>query len=308
MIKVEHLTKRFGNLKAVDNLSFEILPGQVVGLLGPNGAGKTTTMRLMTGFLSPDDGYVSVDGNNLEENIIDIQTTIGYLPEGNPMYRDMLVSEFLQFSAELKGVEQKHRSSALDFAVSSVDIENVYYRPIRELSKGYKQRVGIAGCLLAKPKIIIMDEPSEGLDPNQRTEIRSLIKKLAKDRTIIMSTHVMQEASAICSRILIINKGTLVAEGSPEELAHDLGKGTELIIVLEGSHVLPGIESIQGITIKHKKPLADNKTELRLHVGDTADVQREISRLAKHHDWVIWKLMEEEHKLEDIFHELTAGE
>jgi len=306
MIKAEHLTKRFGTIKAVDNLSFEIFPGQVVGLLGPNGAGKTTTMRLMTGFLSPDDGYVSVDGAHLEENQIEIQKTIGYLPEGNPMYRDMLVSEFLQFSAELKGIEQKHRSSALDFAVSSVDIENVYYRPIRELSKGYKQRVGIAACLLAKPNILIMDEPSEGLDPNQRTEIRALIKKLAKDRTIIMSTHVMQEASAICSRILIINNGTLIAEGSPEELAHDLGKDRTLILDIEGSNVEQTLASISGLTVSHKKHHGTNRIELHLKLGEVQDVQREISRLAKHHDWVIWKLTEEEHKLEDIFQELTS--
>lgn len=305
MIKVEHLTKHFGSVKAVNNLSFEIPSGQVVGLLGPNGAGKTTTMRLLTGYLSPDDGYVSIDEQILDENPTGLQSKIGYLPENNPQYRDMLVSEFLHFSAELKGIEKKDLRDALDFAVSSVDIGNVYYRPIRELSKGYKQRVGIAACLLAKPSIIIMDEPSEGLDPNQRTEIRSLIGKLSKDRTIIMSTHVMQEASAVCERILIVNKGELIADGSAEVLAHELGKGTMLALDLEGSNIEEALKSIPEVKIQEKKKKADNRLQLKLNLGKATDVQREISRLAKQHDWVIWKLAEEEHKLEDIFHELT---
>lgn len=305
MIKVEHLTKQFGTVKAVNNLSFEIPSGQVVGLLGPNGAGKTTTMRLLTGYLSPDDGYVSVDGEILDENVTRAQSKIGYLPENNPQYRDMLVSEFLHFSAELKGIERKDLRNALDFTISAVDIGNVYYRPIRELSKGYKQRVGIAACLLAKPSIIIMDEPSEGLDPNQRTEIRSLIHKLSKDRTIIMSTHVMQEAAAICERILIINKGELIADGSAEMLAHDLGKEKTVIFEVEGDQVPDALKSIEGVTIKNKKQLTKNRSEFRLQIGDNKTIQPEISRLAKQHDWIIWKLAEEEHKLEDIFHELT---
>ena len=195
MLTVQRLTKSFGSTKAVDDLSFSIAAGEIVGFLGPNGAGKTTTMRLIAGYLSPDSGKILIDNKPVGEEGSDARRHIGYLPENNPLYRDMLVSEFLTLSADLKGIPSEKRAEAFDFAVRAVDIGDVYYRPVGELSKGYKQRVGMAVALLHRPSILILDEPTEGLDPNQRTEIRTLIKSLAKDRTILLSTHVMQEAT-----------------------------------------------------------------------------------------------------------------
>jgi ABC-2 type transport system ATP-binding protein len=213
MIRVQNVSKAFGSVQAVSGLSFDVDQGEIVGLLGPNGAGKSTTMRMMTGYLSPDSGDVLLDDVSVVTNPIMVQQQIGYLPENNPLYPDMLVSDLLSYSAQLKNISPETKEEAIDFAVKSVSIEDVYYRPIRELSKGYKQRVGLSVALLHKPKILILDEPSEGLDPNQRTEIRSLITSLAKHHTIIMSTHVMQEVEAVCNRMVIISNGTLVADG-----------------------------------------------------------------------------------------------
>lgn len=209
MIKVKNLTKSFGVVKAVDNVSFTIRPGEIVGLLGPNGAGKTTVMRLLTGFLLPDHGLIQIEQ----------KAGIGYLPENNPLYQEMLVVELLNFSAEIKQLSPGERKKAFDFVVSVLGLNEVFYRPISELSKGFRQRVGLALALLCQPKILILDEPTEGLDPNQRLEMRQLIKKMAKGRTIIMSTHVMPEAAAVCNRILIINQGKLVADATPKKLA-----------------------------------------------------------------------------------------
>jgi len=306
MIKVEHITKSFGSVKAVDNLSFEIKQGEIVGFLGPNGAGKTTTLRLMSGFIFPDEGNVIIENISVFENITDAQKLIGYLPENNPLYKDMLVSEFLNLSLELKGVEKEKRKSALDFVVKAVAIGDVFYRPIRELSKGYKQRVGMAVALLHQPRILIMDEPTEGLDPNQRTEIRSLIKELACDRTIIMSTHVMQEAQAICNRIIIINKGKLVADGTSEELSRLARSERVLLVEIEGDNVEFALRNLAGLEHIDIESIKDKRIRAKLIVNKSIELRPEISKIARDYGWIIWKLTEEEHKLEDIFHKLTS--
>lgn len=305
MISVKKLTKSFGSVKAVDNLSFEIKKGQIVGFLGPNGAGKTTTMRLLTGFLSPDTGNISIDGLKLEKNLHQSQQKIGYLPENNPLYKDMLVSELLQTAADLKKIPKDKQKSAFDFVVKSVAIDDVFFRPIRELSKGYKQRVGMAIALLHKPQILIMDEPTEGLDPNQRTEIRSLIKELAKDRTIIISTHVMAEATAISNRILIINRGKVVADDSPDNLTKT-GKGKRLFhLELEGTKIKSELESLKQLTDLQVDKIKGSKYQISFAISEKSAIQPEISRLAAKNKWIIWKLVEKESNLEDIFHELT---
>lgn len=305
MIKVDHLTKSFGSIRAVDDLSFEINKGEIVGFLGPNGAGKTTTMRMITGFLSPDNGTVTIDGEPLANDATKAQARIGYLPENNPLYKNMLVSELLELSAELKHIPREKRKEAFDFAVKAVAISDVFYRPISELSKGYKQRVGIAIALLNYPDILIMDEPTEGLDPNQRTEIRSLIRKLAEKHTIIMSTHVMQEASAVCSRMLIINKGKLLASGTPDELAQK-AKGQQLLLIdIEGNNVADILKKMVGAQLTEIKNVAGNRTQAKISIEGGLQLQPEISKLACQHHWVIWKLALEEQSLEDIFHIIT---
>lgn len=307
MIKVDHLTKSFGSVKAVDDLSFEIMPGEIVGFLGPNGAGKTTTMRIITGFLSPDSGSVSF-GETSAQNEKASPVRIGYLPENNPLYKNMMVSEFLELSASLKGITKAKRKKAFDFAVSATRIDDVFYRPLRELSKGYKQRVGMAAALLAEPDILIMDEPTEGLDPNQRSEIRQLIKKLAENHTIIMSTHVMQEAQAVCSRLLIINNGKIIADGTSQSLSEQAVKEQVIDIDIEGQGLEQALGSLPGVEFTVIKKLPGQRLEVRLSTTSKQRLEPEISKLAGQNGWVIWKLAPQEHSLEDIFHVLTAKE
>ena len=305
MVRVEHLTKSFGNIKAVNDLSFEVQKGEVVGFLGPNGAGKTTTMRLITGFYAPDGGNITIANIPVGEQTTEAQKYIGYMPENNPLYKDMLVSELLNLSAELKNIPRGKRRSAFDFVVSAVAIGDVFYRPISELSKGYKQRVGIAAALLHEPQILIMDEPTEGLDPNQRAEIRLLIKNIAKEHTIIMSTHVMQEAQAVCNRLIIINRGKLIADGTSEELSREARKERVIILHAEGKDIENSLKDLSGIKHAEFKQVSDGRTHSKLTTSQSVELQPAISRLAAERGWIIWRLQEEEHKLEDIFHELT---
>lgn len=305
MIKVENLTKYFGNTKAVDDVSFEIGRGEILGFLGPNGAGKTTTMRIIAGFFAPDKGKVTIDGVLVDQENNEIQKKIGYLPENNPLYKEMLVSEFLDLAAELSHVPKQEKAEALDFVVSAVGIKNVFYKPIAELSKGYKQRVGIAAALIHRPDIIIMDEPTEGLDPNQRAEIRSLIKKLSQEHTIIISTHVMQEASAVCDRLLIINKGKIVADGTAADLSRKAEQRNIISIDVEGKNVNSLIMQIQGVEKMEEVQNKNGRFSARIIASGEEKIQPEISRLARDNQWVIWKISEEEFGLEDIFRKLT---
>lgn len=224
MIKLSKITKKYGKINAVDNLSLEIKNSEIVALLGPNGAGKSTTMKLISGYLMPDLGKVEIDGLDLKDNLIESQRKIGYMPENNPLYKEMLVRDAIQFSMELHGVKKSLWKERIDYVVKSTGIQNVYYRPISQLSKGYKQRVGLAQVLVHDPKILILDEPTEGLDPNQRLEIRNLIKSLGKERTVLISTHVMQEVEAMCTRVVIINRGKVVYDESIEKTTQALAK------------------------------------------------------------------------------------
>lgn len=305
MIEVKNITKNFANTKAVDDLSFSIKMGDIVGFLGPNGAGKTTTMRILTGFLSSDKGSVIIDGVNIEKDPISAQKKIGYLPENNPLYGNMQVAEFLDLAIKLHQIPNEKKKESLDFAIKAVGIEKMYYRPISELSKGYRQRVGIAAALIHKPKIIFLDEPTEGLDPNQRTEIRQLIKDLAKEHTIVMSTHVMQEASAVCNRMLVINKGKLVADGTVDELSKLSRKEKILSLDIEGDNIeshLRNISQINKFDIKEKN---NNRLVLEITVEKDQEIRPIISKLVWDNKWTIWKLEENEYKLEEIFQSLT---
>ncbi|MBI4129799.1 ATP-binding cassette domain-containing protein [Candidatus Roizmanbacteria bacterium] len=307
MIAVRNIVKSFGSVMAVDGLSFSVQQGEIVGLLGPNGAGKTTTMRMMTGFLSPDLGTVTVDDINIATDSIAAQSHIGYLPENNPLYKDMLVSEFLSFVANARSLQGEKRRECMDFAVKSTTISDVFYRPIGELSKGYKQRVGMAAAILHRPDVLIMDEPTEGLDPNQRNEVRHLIKKLAKDHTIILSTHVMQEVEAVCERIIIINRGKLVADGTPEKLRSGI-KGTGVIVTLEGTSVIAELKSVKGVKSVETIGKSGNKLDIRIVTETKTKIQPELTRLAGKHKWTIWKLTEEQQNLEEVFQKLTRGD
>lgn len=303
MITLKNVTKYFGRTKAVNDLSFSVDSGEVIGFLGPNGAGKTTTLRMITGFLSPDKGSITVDGIDIEQDPIAVQKKIGYLPENNPLYKTMQVAEFLDLAARLHQVSPKRRVSATEFVVRAVGIEKVYYRPIGELSKGFRQRTGIAAALIHSPDIIIMDEPTEGLDPIQRGEIRELIKDLAKKHTVIMSTHVMQEASAVCGRMLILNKGKLAADGTASELSARAEGGRTLTLDLEGEGVESELRRLSDdahLVVKRKSGSRFSAT-----LSLDREVRPDISKLAWQKHWIVWDMHEEERKLEDIFQALT---
>lgn len=305
MIEVKNLTKKFGRTVAVDNISFSIQKGEIIGLLGPNGAGKTTTMRILTGFLSSDSGSVKIDGIDIEKNSVDAQKKIGYLPENNPLYKNMQVAEFLNLVANLHQISKNKRKKALDFVVKSVNIEKVYYHPIRELSKGYKQRVGIAAALIHRPEIIILDEPTEGLDPNQRTEIRQLIKDLSQKHTIIMSTHVMQEASAVGSRMLIINRGKIIADGTPDQLSKLSKRKNSLTLELEGKRVEEELRLIKNVKEVEIKKLPEKKFKVKVIPETDVQIEPIISQKIWENKWVVWKLEKQESNLEEIFRDLT---
>lgn len=306
MLKADHLVKSFGSNQAVDDISFEIKSGEIVGLLGPNGAGKTTTMRLIAGFFAADKGDTYINDLSVTKHPQEAQKLIGYLPESNPLYSDLLVCDFLRLSAQLKDIVTEDIASALDFAINATDIESVYYQPISELSKGYRQRVGLAATILNKPEIIILDEPTEGLDPNQRTEIRNLIKGLGKKHTIIISTHVMQEASSICNRLLVINNGKLIADGTTEQLAKTSGHKEIITLEIEGTKVEKELGTIQDAEIVSMEKNKQGRYIAKLSpTKKTVVLPVEISKLAHKNRWIIWRLMEEENHLEDIFYSLT---
>lgn len=219
MIQVQHLTKRYGDLTAVDDLSFEVAPGTVLGFLGPNGAGKSTTMKMITGFLPPTAGSVQVCGHDVASAPLAAKACMGYLPEGAPSYGEMTVRGFLEFIATIRGLQGTHRSERLDDVISRLALTSVLPQPIETLSKGYKRRVGLAQALLHDPQVLILDEPTDGLDPNQKHQVRTLINSMASDRIIVISTHILEEVDALCNRAIIIAHGRILADDTPQALA-----------------------------------------------------------------------------------------
>lgn len=233
LIKVENVTKKYGNYVAVDNMNFEIKEGEIVGFLGPNGAGKTTTMSIITGFIEPTDGYVEINGYNVSKKARKAKREIGYMPETTPLYNELTPKEFISYMAELKGVTKKERKAEIERVIKAVNIGDVENKLIRNLSRGYRQRVSLAGALVGNPKVLILDEPTVGLDPKQVTQIRSLIKSLGKDHTVILSSHILSEVSQICEKVIIINKGKLVAIDTPENLEKKEEGGNTLLVTVE---------------------------------------------------------------------------
>lgn len=301
------MTKKFGQNTAVDSLSFKIGSGEVVGLLGPNGAGKTTTMRLITGFLAPDAGQLLINDLDIESNSLAARQVIGYLPENNPLYEDMLVAEYLNFSASLKGLNGG-RASFIKEAVEATGLKEVYYRPIGELSKGYRQRVGLAQAILHQPDILILDEPTEGLDPNQRVEIRELIKQLGQKRTVIVSTHVLQEVQETCDRVIIINKGRLILDSPIKELLQQNLGLKSIKVELTGKGILKALKNLPGAIKVEKTATTGGRQMFTLACAAEAELRPAIFKLAVENKWVLWELHQEETKLEDVFHNLTVGE
>ncbi len=311
MIQVENLTKFFGQRKAVDGLTFEVREGEILGLLGPNGAGKTTTMRILTGFLSPSEGHVRIDGIDVSKEPRKVRSLLGYLPEEVPLYRDMTAEGFLCFVAQLKGIPKTVRHAAIEKVTELCKIQEVRNRLIGKLSKGYRQRVGLAQALLGSPKVLILDEPTNGLDPKQINEIRELIKSLKGKQTILLSTHILPEVSAVSDRVLIINEGKLVAQGTPEELGERLRTGQEILITVRGDVkiVKPAIHRIPGVISVERVEAHGPQVEVyKVFCDKTQDMRGFVARILVDSGFELLELKSDTMSLEDIFLKLVTKE
>jgi ABC-2 type transport system ATP-binding protein len=306
LLTLDRVTKRFNGVPAVDDVSFTIDRGQVVGFLGPNGAGKSTTMRMVTQYFEPDSGQIRLDGTLLAEAGREAKRRIGFLPENNPVYLEMLVSEYLDFMGRLRDLPGLERARSIDEAVAATGIESVFNRPLGELSKGFRQRVGLAAAILHRPDLLVLDEPTEGLDPNQRVEIRRLISQLGQERTVLLSTHVLPEVQFTCSRLLIINRGKIVADGAVETLVGQATAGIRISVEASGSGVENRLARLDGVRGVERHEAVDGR--VKLNVTATQDVRPHIFELAKAEGWILYELHQEAGSLEDLFRQLTATE
>ena len=308
LLSLDRVSKRFDGVTAVDGVSFAVDPGQVVGFLGPNGAGKSTTMRMITQFYEPDSGEIRLDGVPLADAAREAKRRIGYLPENNPQYDDMLVADYLAFIADLRELAGLTRRQALDAAITGTGIESVYYRPIGELSKGFRQRVGLAQAMLHGPDLLVLDEPTEGLDPNQRVEIRRLIGTLGRDRTVILSTHVLSEVQHTCSRLLVISRGKIVADGPVDRLIQQAEGAVAIAVEAAGTGVAEALRELPGVRRVEPGRAADGRVAVTLTADGGTDLRPEIFGLAKSRGWTLYELHEERASLEQLFRQLTRGD
>ena len=307
-LTLDGVSKRFDGIVAVDSVSCQVDRGQVVGFLGPNGAGKSTTMRMITQYYEPDAGAIRLDGTLLGEAGREAKRRIGYLAENNPLYGEMLASEYLDFIGRLRDLGPDERRRAVDEAVAATGLEPVFHRPIGELSKGFRQRTGLAAAILHRPDLLVLDEPTEGLDPNQRVEIRRLIVELGRERTVLLSTHVLPEIQHVCSRLLIINRGRLVADGPVDQLVSRARGGAHLTVEAAGTSVAERLRQLPGVRDLEPQDASEGRIRATLTVAAEADLRPQIFELAKSQGWTLYELHQEAGSLEDLFHELTAGE
>ncbi|MBO7481461.1 MAG: gliding motility-associated ABC transporter ATP-binding subunit GldA [Bacteroidales bacterium] len=299
-IEVRNITKVFGEQKALDNVSFDINNGEIVGFLGPNGAGKSTLMKIITGYIPATEGEVLINGMNILENPIEIRKRLGYLPEQNPLYFDMYIVEYLEFVAGIYGI--KNKKARIDEIVSLTGLEPEINKKIGTLSKGYKQRVGLAQAIIHDPDVLILDEPTSGLDPNQIIEIRNLIKNLGKEKTVILSTHIMQEVEAICDRILLIKKGVLLANDKAEDFAHlNSDSISTLLVELDGELSENDFAQIKGIRNVRKQ----SPTLFAIEFSKSNDIRKAVFNLAVQKGLAVLSMQEKEKSIEEVFAELT---
>lgn len=309
LLSLQGVAKRFGPVTAVDRVSFSVDRGEVIGFLGPNGAGKSTTMRMINQYLEPDEGEIQFDGIPLSAASMEAKRRIGYLPENNPLYLDMLVSEYLEFMADLRQIFGADRDRAIDRTVTTTALESVYYRPIGELSKGYRQRVGLAQAIMPQPDLLILDEPTEGLDPNQRLEIRHLIESLGRDRTVMLSTHVLSEVQHTCTRLLVINNGAIVADGAVDDLVAQASGSVEIRVEASGANVVAEIQSLEGVLrVSETHDHGDGRVAVTVVAEQTHDIRPAIFGLAKGKGWTLYELHQRTRSLEHLFQELTVSE
>jgi len=308
MILINELTKYYDGVCAVDNVSFEAAKGEVLGLLGPNGAGKTTIMRILTCYLRPTSGDVTVKGFNIYDNPVEIKKLIGYLPESAPLYNDMLVYDFLRFVADVREMERSRTESRIKELADMCGINEVMHKPVGELSKGYKQRVGLAHAMMDDPEILVLDEPTSGLDPNQIVEIRGIIKNVGREKTVIFSTHILSEAEATCDRIVIINKGKIAADGAADELKREDGGSYTIHVSLQSGNIDDinrVLEDMHGVGAVNAERSGEGTIDIQIACGGDRDMRPEIYAIVRDNDWPLLEFSRETRTLETMFKELT---
>ncbi len=310
MIVAENIKKTYGRVTAIDDVSFEVAEGEILGFLGPNGAGKTTTMRILTGYSPPSSGTATVAGFDIRENSLEARRNIGYLPENTPLYNDMDVVGFLGFVAHVKGISSGDRAAQIREAMSETGITNVANRTIGKLSKGYRQRVGLAQALIGNPKVLILDEPTVGLDPNQIRDIRELIKNMAGKRTVILSTHILPEVSMICERVLIINEGKIVAADAVGELSQRLSTQLKIRLMVKApaSDITPALQELGGIQKINCTDMQSGVCQVILDTDRSKDLRPDLSNRIIGKGWDLLEIRSMDPTLEDIFIEIIAGE
>lgn len=310
MIEVKNITKKYGSVTAVDNISFKIEEGEIIGLLGPNGAGKSTTMNMITGYIEPTEGEILINGNDISKKPKKAKSQIGYMPEGVPLYSDLTVKEFVTYMAELKKVDRKTRKEKVEKIIEQTGLKDVENKLTRNLSRGYKQRVSMAGALVGEPQILILDEPTVGLDPKQITEIRTLIKELGKTHTVILSSHILSEVSQICNKVIIINKGKIVAIDTPENLEKKVSNNNTTYVTVEDTENKMNIMKEKIPEIKEIKLIKENEDATKQYVLESerdVDLRKIIFTEFAKENITIFEMKQADTTLEDAFMKLIEG-
>jgi len=312
-IAVRNLVKKYGDTAAINDISFDVKTGEILGFLGPNGAGKTTTMKIITCYMPPSSGSVEVDGLNTAEKSLEVRRKIGYLPEMNPLYLDMNVIDYLEYSAQLHGLRGSAVQHRIKEMVHDCGLEDVRHKDIGEMSKGYRQRVGLAQSMIHDPEVLILDEPTSGLDPNQIAEIRALIKQLGRAKTVILSTHILSEVQATCDRVLIIHEGKIVANGSPAQLQQEFQGADTITVELKSGQIDPlaeivpklkAVAYVSGVTLLAH---GDGHSSFEIHADKGNDIRESLFRMAVSEGWIVLEMHRRVTSLEEVFHKLTTA-
>lgn len=309
MIEVDQLSKKYGSFTAVDNISFKVEKGEILGFLGPNGAGKSTTMKMLSCFITPTSGTAKVVGKDILEDSLEVRQQIGYLPESAPSYQNMTVTEFLDFIATVRGFSGNEKTNRIEHIIETTSLDSARHQTIDTLSKGYKQRVGFAQALLHDPPVLILDEPTDGLDPNQKKEVRSLIKKMAKAKAIILSTHILEEMEAVCTRAIIIDQGKIVANGSPDELLKESSIHNVVAVSLKNKvedpliEALKGIENVEGVEID----ASDDANRISIKPKNKIDILPEIKAVLQNQSVEVEEIFRKKGHMDEVFWNLTLG-
>jgi len=311
MINIQDLTKFYGDYKAVDNISFDVRDGEILGFLGPNGAGKTTTLKIITCYMPPTNGGIRVNDLNVRDDSMEIRRMIGYLPESTPLYEYMSIREYLDYICDLREITGQRRKDRMDAMIETCGLAKMIGKNIGDLSKGYRQRVGIAQAMIHEPEILILDEPTVGLDPNQIVEIRNLIKQVGKEKTVMLSTHILSEVEATCDRVVIISSGEIVADGTPDTLRTDMAGKSVIHLELKGTvpDAVDVFQSIKGVeNVQMASRQNGESTKLDINILKGYDLREDVFKASVDRGWTIFEMHQDKTNLEDVFRQLTKSQ